>query len=128
MQQPQYRGKHKVHYRQHRLLLCLIFAEDVCLSGFEEPVAIIAPDKIVKALRDGIELIFAISAFNCLDCFVQPSEQFQGVDRYCLVVDIWNDIARSMHLPEASDVPKFRREVSTFFDLLFVEANILSPG
>ncbi len=33
-----------------------------------------------------------------------------------------------MHLPEASDVPKFRREVSTFFDLLFVEANILSPG
>jgi hypothetical protein len=33
-----------------------------------------------------------------------------------------------MHLSEARDVPKFRREVSTFFDLLFVEANVLASG
>ena len=33
-----------------------------------------------------------------------------------------------MHLPEARHVPKFCREVPTFFDLLFVEANILSSG
>ena len=33
-----------------------------------------------------------------------------------------------MHLPEASDIPKFRCEVSTFFNLLFVEANVLAAG
>ena len=33
-----------------------------------------------------------------------------------------------MHLPEARDIPKFRREVSAFFDLLFVEANVLASG
>src|SRR5881396_1250580 len=128
MQQPQYRGKHKVHYRQHRFLLRLVAAEDFRLGGFDEPIAVIAPDKVVKALCDRAELIFAVSSFDCVHRFVQAGEQFQGVDRYRLVVDFWSDLAWSMHLPEASHVPKFRREVSTFFDLLFVEANILASG
>src|SRR5438045_5798489 len=126
MQQPQYRGKHKVHYRQHRLLLRLVAAEDFRLGGFNEPIAVIAPDKVVKALCYHVELIFAVSSFDCVDGFVQAGEQFQGVDRYCLVVDFWSDLAWSMHLPEARHVPKFRREVSAFFDLLWVEANILT--
>src|SRR4029077_1394619 len=128
MQQPQYRGKHKVHYRQGRFLLHLVTAEDFRLGCFDEPIAVIAPDEVVKALCDRAELIFAVSSFDCVDRFVQTGEQFQGVDRYRLVVDFWSNIAQSMHLPEARDIPKFRREVSTFFDLFFVEANILSSG
>src|SRR5438477_12625586 len=126
MQQPQYRGQHKVHYRQHRFLLRLVAAEDFRLGGFDEPIAVIAPDKVVKALCDRAELIFAVSSFDCVHRFVQAGEQFQGVDRYRLVVDFWSDLAWSMHLPEASDVPKFRREVQPYFNLLFVESNILS--
>src|SRR4029077_16144241 len=118
----------KVHYPQGRFLLHVVTAEDFRLGGFNEPIAVIAPDKVVKALCDRAELIFVVSSFNCVDRFAQSSEQFQGVDRYRLVVDFWRSIARSMHLPEARDVPKFRREVSTFFDLFFVEANILSSG
>ena len=31
-----------------------------------------------------------------------------------------------MHLPEASGIPKFGGEVSAFFDLFFVEADVLT--
>ena len=31
-----------------------------------------------------------------------------------------------MHLAEARDVPKFRREIAAFFDLFFVKANVLT--
>src|SRR5438552_18124252 len=128
MQQPQYRGQHKVHYRQNRCHSRVVGAGEFRLGCFDVPVAVIAPDKVVKALYDRAELIFAVSSFDCVHRFVQAGEQFQGVDRYRLVVDFWSDLAWSMHLPEASDVPKFRREVPPFFDLLFVEANILSSG
>src|SRR6266513_1427083 len=112
MQQSQYRGKDKVHYRQRGFLLRPVAAEDFRLGGFNEPIAVIAPDEVVNALCDHVELIFVVSSFGCVDGFVQAGEQFQGVDRYRLVVDFWSDLAWSMHLPEARHVPKFRREVS----------------
>src|SRR5437867_1767103 len=126
MQQSGYCREHKIHHRQGGSLLCFVFAEDFGLGRFHEPVAVIAPYKVVEALRDSVELISAISSLDRVDRFVQACEQFQGVDRYAPVVDFWSDIAWSMHLPEARHVPKFCREVPTFFDLLFVEANILS--
>ena len=33
-----------------------------------------------------------------------------------------------MHLPEAGGVPEFGREVTAFFDLFFLETNVLTTG
>ncbi len=103
-----------------------VLAENFRLRCFDKPVAIIAPDEIVKTLRDGIELIFAIRRFDCVDRLVQSRENFDGVDRQRRVVDLRRGIARSVHLPKARGIPKFCRKVSAFFDLFFIEADVLT--
>jgi hypothetical protein len=104
----------------------LVFAENFGLRSFNKPVAIIAPDKVIKPLCDRIELIFAISGFDGVNRFVQARNQFQGVNRQRLIIDSWSSIAWPMHLPEASDVPKFGCEITAFLDLLFIKGNVLS--
>jgi len=44
-----------------------VLAENISLGGFDKPVAVIAPNKIIKPLRDGIELVFAIRGVDCVD-------------------------------------------------------------
>ena len=128
MQQSQYRRQHKVHDCQRRLFLRFVLTKNVSLGRFNKPVAIIAPNKIVEALRDYIELIFAVCSLDCVDCLVQARQHFDGKDRQRLSIDFWRGIARTMHLTKARDIPKLRREVTAFFDLFLVEANVLACG
>ena len=80
MQQPHDRGQHVIHHRQRGFLLRFVLAENVGLGRFHEPVAVIAPDKIVEPLRDRIELVITIRFFNRVDRFVQSRQHFHSVD------------------------------------------------
>ena len=81
MQQPQCRREHNIHHRQRRFLFRFVRAENVSLGRFNKPVAVITPDKIIEMLGDQVEVIFAIRGLDCVDCLIQPSEHFDGVDR-----------------------------------------------
>src|ERR1043166_5199095 len=41
-------------------------------------------------------------------------------------MDFWCWLTRAVHLAKPRDVPEFRREVSAFLDLSFIEPNVLS--
>ena len=70
MEQSQDCREHKIHHCQGRSLFGFVLAENVSLGGFDKPVAVIAPNKIIKPLRDGIELVFAIRGVDGVDCVV----------------------------------------------------------
>ena len=40
-------------------------AENFCLRRFNEPVAIVAPEKFVESLRYLVEFVFAIRLLDC---------------------------------------------------------------
>ena len=126
MEKTRNRGQNVIHHRQRGIFSRFIFAEDFGLRCFNEPVAVIAPDKIVEPLRDCVELVIAIRFFDCVDRFVQSRQNFDREDRQFLWIDLRRSGARSVHLPEPGDVPKFGGEVAPFFDLFFVEPNVLT--
>src|SRR2546428_13100167 len=125
VEQSEDRREYKIHHRQCRFLLRLVFAENVSLGSLNKPVAIIAPNKVIEALRDRVELIFAIRSVDYVDRLVQTREHFDGVNGQRLLIDCWRSLARAMHLTKAGDVPEFCREVTAFLDLFFVEPDIL---
>jgi len=101
-------------------------AENLRLGRFHEPIAIIAPEEIVKPLPDNIELVFAIPRVERVDRFVQSGEDFDRVDRQQLIVDFRIGRAGAMHLAKTRRIPKLGREIASLFDLLFIEANVLA--
>src|SRR4029453_5852919 len=125
MQQSQCRREHKIHHCQGRSLFRFVRAENISLGRFNKPVAVIAPDKIIEVLGDHVEMIFAIRGLDCVDCLVQASEHFHGVNRYRLSIDFWWCLTRPAHLTKPSDIPELRREDTAFLDLSFIEANVL---
>ena len=74
MKQAQKSGQHIVHHRQHRFLARLVFAKDLRLGRFDEPIAIVAPEEIVQALRYLVELVFAIRGFGRRQQLVKTSQ------------------------------------------------------
>jgi hypothetical protein len=52
MQQSHCRREHNIHDCQNGFLFRFVGAEDVSLSRFNKPVAVIAPDKIIELLGD----------------------------------------------------------------------------
>src|SRR5260370_414567 len=82
--------------------------------------------RLRPALTDCIEVIVAITCIDFVDRLVQARQNFDRIDRQLLIVDPWHGIARTMHLPKASSVPEFGREVAPLFDLLFIESNVLA--
>ena len=81
MKQSQDRGKHDVHDRERRFLPRFVVAKDFRLGRFDEPIAVIAPEKIVEPLRDLIEPIFAIRGLDRVDRFIQSRQHFDREDR-----------------------------------------------
>src|SRR4029453_300722 len=81
MQQSQNCREDKIHHRHRRFLFRFVRAENVSLSRFNKPVAVITPDKIVEMLGDHVELIFAIRGLYYVDCLIEPREHFDGKDR-----------------------------------------------
>ena len=119
------RGKNEIHDGERRFLARFVLAEDFRLGRFDEPIAIIAPEKIVEPLRDLVELIFAISGLDRANRFIEARQNFDRIDRQRVIVDLRRGLARTMHLPKTRGVPKLGREIAAFLDLLFVEANVL---
>ena len=77
-------------------------------------------------MRDFVELVFAIRVLDGNQQLVEPRQDFDRVDRKGLLVNLRIRFAGAMHLAKARGVPKFRREVPAFLDLLFVERNVLA--
>ena len=70
MQQSQDGREHKIHCGQRRFFTGLVVAEDFGLGRFNKPIAVIAPNKIIKALPDRVELVIAIRHVNPINRFV----------------------------------------------------------
>src|SRR5438552_663319 len=126
MEQSQYGREHNIHYRQGRSLFRFVSAKNVSFGCFNKPVAVIAPNKIIETLCDQTKLILAIRGVDCLNGVIQPHENFYGILRQLLLFDNRRRIACTVHLTKACDVPEFRRNVTAFLDLSFIEAYILS--
>src|SRR2546429_4994198 len=94
MEQAQKRREYNVHHGQCGSLSRFVVSEDICFRGFDEPVAIVAPEKIVKTLCDCIELIVTITCIDCVDRLVQARQNVDRIDRQLLTVDAWHGIDR----------------------------------
>ena len=128
MQQAQKARQNEIHHREDGLFARNVFAEDVRLRCFDEPIAIIAPKEIVEALSHLVEFVFAVTILDCNQQFIEPRQDFDRVNRQRLLVDLRRGLARSVHLAEARGIPQLRREVAALLDLLFIERNILTAG
>ena len=125
MEQPQKSGENEIHHRQNRFLPRLVVAENFRLRRFDEPIAIIAPEKIVESLGDLVEFVFAIRRFGRDQQFIETRQHFDRVDRKRVFLQTRRRLARPVHLAKARGVPKLGREIAALLDLLLIERDVL---
>ena len=136
MQQAHDRGEHVIHHRQCGFLPRFIFAEDFRLGRLYEPVAVIAPDKIVEALgdrTDGSNVLIARAAVArdvIPETLRKRGAQVEVVEAYRTVVPE-ESVARIAELfsGAAPDAATFTSSstVTNFFHLLR-EAGLERPA
>src|SRR5450432_3301067 len=126
MEQTEKSRQNEIHHRQHRSLARLVVAEDFRLRRFDEPIAIITPEKIVEPLGDLIEFVFAISGFGRGKQLVETGENFDRIDGKRGFLETRHCLTWAMHLSKARGIPKLRRKIAAFLDLLLIKGNILS--
>src|SRR3954469_15107611 len=110
-------AEHQVHYAEDGFLARFVFAENIGLRRFDEPIAVIAPEEIVESLRHFVELVFAVSVLDRDEQLVEARQDFDRVNGKRLGIEPGLRFARTMHLAEAGGVPKLRGEVPAFLDL-----------
>ena len=101
------------------------YAQDVGLRRFHEPVAVVAPEKVVEPLRRLVEAIFLVGRFHGDLRVAQLGLDVEDVRRGPVADARATGQRRLLHLVEAGGVPDLVGEVAAFRDLFFIEAEVL---
>ena len=128
MEEAEDAGKNVIGGRQSSCPGRRIRVHEVRFGRFNETGAELVPHKAIKGLGDLTEFVSGIQGLQISLEFVQLGEQGIGKRRTSVLGWIGAGIGGALLLSETTCVPKFVGEITAFFHLLLVVADIRPLG